>query len=170
MKYYDSIADGYDALHMEEQLSKLRIIRKYIAGQNRTKIKLLDVGCGTFFSYDFFDCEVYGVEPSENMVKQHPEHKALLKQKRLFVSPAETICNLFEENFFDVVICVTSAHHFQEPKRVFECIKKITKKDAMIIFSLLKSDSMELILKNLEETFHVLKKIDEGKDLIVFCT
>ena len=45
MNYYDKIAKGYEELHKEEQLKKIKLI-KTILKVNPTD-KLLDVGCGT---------------------------------------------------------------------------------------------------------------------------
>ena len=69
MNYYNEIAEGYNELHKEEQLNKLKIIKENIE-INKTD-KLLDVGCGTGISSDF-DCNVYAIDPSEELLKQNP--------------------------------------------------------------------------------------------------
>ena len=54
--YYDAIAEGYDELHKAEQLQKLE--RAFIEGCKFdlfSNVKsILDVGCGTGISTDFF--------------------------------------------------------------------------------------------------------------------
>ena len=42
--YYDSIASGYDELHLDEQIKKLKIIEGLI--DIKLETRLLDVGCG----------------------------------------------------------------------------------------------------------------------------
>ena len=52
MNYYDEISEGYEELHKEEQETKIKIIKDWLApGFNQ---KLLDVGCGTGLAAQFF--------------------------------------------------------------------------------------------------------------------
>lgn len=166
-EYYNEIAKGYDELHKNEQRSKFESILKET--DLKPEYKLLDIGCGTCLSKDFFICDWYGVEPAEKMIEQHSNHKQLIALKKLFVAQGEKIDSLFEENFFDVIICVSTAHHFKNPDNVFLQIKKIAKLNASIIFSLLKKTSnFEMLKQEIITNFELAKTVDEGKDMLFF--
>src|SRR3989344_9002452 len=92
--YYGDIAEGYDQLHKEEQLSKLKIIKETL--EIKKTDKLLDVGCGTGFSLEFFDCSCEGVEPSAKM--------AALSKNRAKITIAKAENMPFNANSFDIVI------------------------------------------------------------------
>lgn len=105
MTYYDEIASGYDALHKEEQLKKLHVIHDHIdfcAGET-----LLDVGCGTGFSLDFFTGVVAtGIDPAQKLVEQYAG------EQKILVGGAESLP--FKDSSFDVVISVTAIQNFTD--------------------------------------------------------
>lgn len=155
MNYYDQIAEGYDELHKNEQLNKLRIIKENLDVGN----SLLDVGCGTGFSLDFFKAEKkVGIDPSKELIKQC-KHKCI-------EGKAEALP--FKDNSFDSIICVTAAHHFKDLKKGVDEIKRVAKEN--VAFSLLKkSNTTEELIRYIKESFKVIKEIDEGKDFILIC-
>jgi len=167
-EYYNEIAKGYDELHKEEQLSKFRVINNTISIKSSTKI--LDVGCGTCLSYNFFTCDWKGIEPAKKMIQKNPNSKKLFEEKRVFVLPAESIKKLFNENEFDVIICVSTAHHFTNLEIVIKQMKKICKNNGDIVFSLLKTtNNCEKIKSQIKNNLKVKNTVDEGKDIILFC-
>lgn len=155
MTYYDDIAKGYDELHKEEQLKKLTIIKENI----NVGDSLLDVGCGTGFSLEFFKAKrKVGIDPSKELVRQC--------KYECLVGKAENLP--FPDNSFDTVICVTAAHHFDDLKAGLREIKRVAKKN--VAFSLLKrSKKFNSLKRFIREMFTVLKEIDEDKDLIFIC-
>ena len=165
MNYYDQISDGYDELHEEEQKKKLELIKQHL--KLTQKSKLLDVGCGTGVSSNF-NCKVIGIDPSEKLI-------AIAKQKRqtpkikFQVASAEKLP--FKDSEFDAVISVTAAHHFKNPKKAFEEMNRVGKKDCQFVFSLLKkSEKLNGLEKWISEQFKIKKILLEEKDVIFFCS
>ena len=64
---YNKIASGYNELYEEEQLKKLKNIKDNIK-VNITD-KLLDIGCGTGISTNYFKCKSTGIDNSKEMIK-----------------------------------------------------------------------------------------------------
>ena len=67
MNYYNNIAKGYEELHKEEQLKKLKAIKKYL--RINPEDKLLDVGCGTGLTTSCWNCKCYGIDPSKKLLE-----------------------------------------------------------------------------------------------------
>src|SRR3989338_3366943 len=156
MDYYNEIAQGYNELHLEEQLSKLSIIKNNIKISRTTKI--LDVGCGTGISSQF-DCCVVGIDPSVGLLKQN-------KNSKKIIGFAESLP--FKDNSFDYVISVTSMHNFKDIKKSIDEIKRVGRND--FVFSVLKkSGKSKSIKKLIEKNFKIDKMIEEEKDTIYFC-
>lgn len=157
MTYYDETSKGYDELHGEEQLKKLKIIAKEIKITKSTK--LLDVGCGSGLSAKIFDCDITGIDPSEELLKQCPF-------KTIKVS-AESIP--FPDTSFDVVIAVTSIHNFDDIEKGLKEIKRVGK-DIFALTVLKKSPKKKAIINLIRNNFKIKKEIDEEKDLIFICS
>jgi len=155
MSYYDDIAPGYDELHKEEQIKKLKLILHKISCTKDTKI--LDVGCGTFFSKDYFDCDIIGVEPSKGLIKY-----SKYKENIINTSAEEMI---FEDNSFDIVISLTAIQNFSDIKKGLENIKRVGKNEFYLTV-LQKSTKVREINTLIREIFDVSEVIVEEKDLI----
>lgn len=171
-KYYDSIALGYDELHEKEQNDKfIAILNELNQLGLKKESELLDIGCGTCKSFDFFPCKVYGSEPSIKMTKQHPRYKELLQKKKLKICGAEEIKKCFGQKKFDFIITVTAAHHFENKNKTFSDIRKKLKKPGYVAFSLLKGTEKELS-KVIKQEFKIMKEIlpnEAQKDTILIC-
>ncbi|MBW2986894.1 class I SAM-dependent methyltransferase [Candidatus Woesearchaeota archaeon] len=153
MNYYDGIAEGYNELHGEEQLNKLKIIANEIKVNKDTK--LLDVGCGTGLSAKIFNCDITGIDPAEKLLEQAPFK--ILKAK------AESLP--FKDNEFDVVIAVTSIHNFDDIEKGLKEIKRVGK-DKFALTVLKKAKNADQIIEKIKEIFTIKKQIEEDKDLI----
>ncbi len=161
--YYNTIASSYDALHKEEQLQKLAIIKKRLKIDD--SMKLLDVGCGTAFAKDYFDCEYYGIDPAEKLLKQN--YLALIN-KRLFVASAEKIP--FDDDSFDIIISVTSLQNFDDVAKALIEMKRVAKETCQFALSFLKkANNAKEIEKEIIGKFAILERIEEKKDIILFC-
>jgi len=150
--YYDGIAEGYDRLHSEEQVSKLRIIRDNLDMGNSL---VLDVGCGTMLSSSFFSC--IGLDPS----------MGLLKRARGLAINGVAECLPFKDNSFGAVISVTAIHNFENIEKGLKEMKRVGER---FVFSVLKRSSRFAEIKGLiEKVFTVQKVIEEDKDTLFFC-
>ena len=156
MDYYNSIAQGYEELYGEEQLNKLRIIKRNIIISRNTTI--LDVGCGTGISSSF-GCFVAGIDPSDKLLRRNNNPLRV-------IGIAESLP--FKDGSFDYVISVTSMHNFNDMHRSISEIKRVGRKN--FIFSILrKSADFEAIARIIGDNFKVNEIIEEDKDLIFFC-
>ncbi|MEA3430050.1 MAG: class I SAM-dependent methyltransferase [Nanoarchaeota archaeon] len=158
MTYYDDIAEGYNELHRAEQMKKLKIIKNEL--NIIKKHKLLDIGCGTGFSFDVFDCKLFGIDPSLELIKQIPVGKVITK-----VASAEKLP--FPYKFFDIIISVTAIQNFNDVDKALEEIKRVSKPKVQIAISCLKkSTKLKDIKQKILNNFTLLKEIEEDKDLI----
>ncbi len=167
MDYYGSIAKGYDNLHKEEQMKKVKIIAKHIKpksterseGRLRApaiKAPLLDIGAGTGISTEFFKVDSIALEPSKEMLRQYKGKKAVGKAEAL----------PFKDNTFNTIISVTALHHTNIEKAIKE-IKRVSKKGCVYAFTILKkAGNAEKIRRLLKENFK-LKEIEEEKDWVL---
>jgi ubiquinone/menaquinone biosynthesis C-methylase UbiE len=169
--YYNSIASGYDELHGEEQLNKLELIGVEI--KNDTQLKgfikpnymLLDVGCGTGISTGFFKAkDKYGVDPSSQLIKIAKKNYPTIN---FTIQSAEKLS--FKNNQFDVVLSLTAIQNFNDLEAGLNEIKRVGKRYFILTF-LKKSSKHSKIDELIVEKFKLLKRIEEDKDMIYFCS
>ena len=166
--YYDSIAEGYDTLHGEEQEKKLAIIKDELAKNHdihefiTPADHLLDVGCGTGISTVFFDCtRRVGIDPSPKLIE-----RAASGASSYQVGYAEKLP--FRDHEFDVIISITAIQNFYDIKKGLAEIKRVGK-DRFILTFLKRSPKCERIENAIMTIFTVVKVIEEDKDRIYFC-
>jgi len=144
---YEYIAKGYEELHGEEQLKKLRIVKPYLHG------KILDLGAGTGIVAKHIP-NVTSLEPCEEMLALAPEPKVLAK--------AEDVP--FREGEFETIVSLTALHHCDIDKVINE-IKRLKPK-YLALTVLKKSKRCKEIVEKLKDNFE-LKEIEEEKDIIL---
>lgn len=156
--YYDEIAKGYDELHGEEQLRKLGLISSSV-DLNPDDL-LLDVGCGSGLAFDFFDCKYVGLDPSFE----------LLKRSEGFVVQGVAESLPFRDDVFDVVLCVSAIHNFDDPVRAVEEMLRVGK-DRFVITVFKKGDESKVsrLVGLVEDFFDVQIRLEDEHDLIFFC-
>jgi ubiquinone/menaquinone biosynthesis C-methylase UbiE len=155
MTYYDEISESYDDLHKAEQLRKIAIIKSELGV--RKEDSLLDVGTGTGFSLEHFDCNKIGIDPSKKLLEK-ARHNVLQDK-------AEDLP--FKDDSFDFVISVTAIHNFDDIEKGIKEMKRVGRKD--FAFSILKkSKGFDLIEKIIKKEFTIKKTVDEGIDMIFF--
>ncbi len=155
--YYDSIAQGYEELHREEQLRKMALIKADM--DIRPDDLLLDVGCGTGLTCDF-PCRVIGLDPAIALLKRAP--------KDLPVVQAEAEHIPFKDNSFDIVSSVTAIQNFHDIRAGLEEIRRVGK-DRFVLTFLAASPKKDSIERLIRKFFIVDKRIEERHDIIFFC-
>ncbi len=157
--YYDQIASSYNQLHGEEQRRKLKHISDFISEEKDDY--LLDVGCGTGLAQDFFDCNYYGIDPSFELLKKANGNVVQAKAERI----------PFENSIFDIVLCVSAIHNFQNSNKAIREMKRVGK-DNFVITVLKKGineEKVERLIELLNEEFIVDEKVEDKHDYIFFC-
>lgn len=155
MNYYDSIAEGYDELYMEEQISKWEKITNFV----KFKGLVLDLGCGTGFITELIP-NVIGCDSSIKMLGKCSE--------RLRVVQCDVECLPFKDAVFDTVFSLTVLQDVKNPEKVVEEIKRVLKKKGRIIISVLNKNKINEVKKILLKKFKILKEESVGKDLVFF--
>ena len=151
---YNTIAKGYNELHLEEQLEKLNIIKKYLKVSK--KDKLLDVGCGTGISTNFFNCNTTGIDSSKQMIKYGKGNLIYGKAEKL----------PFKDNLFNIIISVSAIHNFTNPEKALDEMLRVSKKNSKFALTLLKKSKNYNKIKSLIKSRLKVKEIDSSKDTI----
>ncbi|MBT5424524.1 methyltransferase domain-containing protein [archaeon] len=159
MTYYDDISDGYEELHMKEQLQKIKLIKKYFNPNPLNK--LLDVGCGTGLTTEPWNCKRFGVDPAKKLIERARQKKII----EYSVAPAEKIP--YPDNYFDYVVSITAIQNFSDIKKGLNEIKRVGK-ESFVLTYLKRSQNAELIDNLINNIFNVKKRIEEKKDIIYF--
>ncbi len=155
--YYDSIAQGYEELHREEQQAKLALIKKHLSVKPTDL--LLDVGCGTGITSNF-DCVVVGIDPAIQLLKRAP--------LRLKVQ-GEAEHLPFKDKTFDLVVSVTAIQNFHHIEHGLREIRRVGRGEYVLTF-LKKSPKREAIVAHIQQLFRVKETIEEEKDMLLFCS
>ena len=148
--YYNNITN-YNELYGDEQRHKLHCIKKLFP----TATHVLDVGCGTMLSREFFS-NVTGIDPSETLLPNDG-----------IIGEAEVLP--FEDHTFDLVICVTVLQNVTDKQQALNEIKRVSKRNVAISIQK-KSLEYEPMKQLILETFPDMNEFDEGKDMIFYCT
>ena len=149
---YNKIAKSYNELHGEEQTKKLEIIKKNI----KIIPPLLDVGCGTGISTNYFNVVSIGIDNSKGMLKQS-------KEGNLIYGNAENLP--FLDKSFNTIISVTAFHNFKNMEKSLLEIKRVSKNNNIAITFLKKSSKMKEF-RNLLKKYFKFKEIDCEQDVL----
>jgi ubiquinone/menaquinone biosynthesis C-methylase UbiE len=149
MNYYDQISSGYDELHSEEQLKKVKLIIELIDIGDE---KVLDVGCGTALYGDLFS-DYTGMDNS----------KGMLEKSKYNVQYGEAEELPFLDDSFDCVISITALQNVEDIEKAILEIKRVAKNK--IAISVLKKSSKISKFKELLSDF---ESFEEDKDIIFY--
>ena len=158
--YYDDISEGYDSLHRDEQLRKLKLIDGMLEfGGDES---LLDVGCGSGISTLFFKGKVgrlTGLDPSEGLISIAKREEGA----EFIVGRAEDLP--FSDGEFDIVISVTAIHNFSDKRKGLMEIKRVGKGN-FVLTLLKKANDFKALKKLIYDIFEVSEAIDDEHDEI----
>src|SRR3989344_6290851 len=149
---YKHIAKSYNELHKEEQIRKLEIIKKNI----KIISPLLDVGCGTGISTNYFNVESIGIDNSKEMIEQS-------KEGNLIYGDAEKLP--FPDKTFNTVISVTAFHNFKNMEEALLEIKRVSRNNNIAISFLKKSSKLNKFI-NLLKKYFKFKEVDCYNDAL----
>lgn len=149
---YNKIAKSYNELYKEEQIKKLEIIKKNI----KIIPPLLDIGCGTGISTNYFDVLSIGIDNSKEMIKQS-------KEGNLIYGQAEKLP--FPDKSFNTIISVTSFHNFKNMEKALLEIKRVSSNKNIAITFLRKSKKLNEFRKLLKKYFR-FKEVDCYNDIL----
>ena len=155
---YNHIAPSYNTLHKEEQLKKLTIIKKHI----KLLPPLLDLGCGTGISTNYFKIKSTGIDNCKAMLREGKKH-----YNNLIYAHAEKLP--FKDKSFSTIISVTAFHNFSNMELALKEIKRVSKTNNIAISFLKKSKKLQ-DFRTLLKKYYKFKEIEENKDIIFIIT
>jgi|SRR3989344_3481714 len=152
LKMYRHLSGGYEELHKEEQIKKLKIIRENM----KIIPPLLDIGCGTGISTDFFKVKSVGIDNCREMIEKGG--------KNLKYADAEKLP--FKDKSFNTVISVTAFHNIKNMEKALKEAIRVSKNSNICISFLKRSKRLNEFSKLFSKYFKNYKEIEEEKDII----
>ncbi|MBS3134167.1 methyltransferase domain-containing protein [Candidatus Woesearchaeota archaeon] len=153
---YSEIASSYNELYKDEQIKKLSMIKRNI----KIAPVLLDVGCGTGISTNYFNVKSVGIDNCKEMLNIGRNNG----YNNLIYGNAEDLP--FKNKSFNTVISVTGFHNFKDMEKALKEVIRVSK-NGNIAVSFLKSSSK---LKNFRtlivKYFKKFKEIEDSKDIL----
>lgn len=115
------------------QMNSLNIIRETISKNSKIQ-KIMDLGCGTGGSKDFFTSinptvDWYGLD-----IKVSPEVNHRTRDDINFYT-FDGVNIPFSDNYFDLIYCNQVLEHVQYPEKLLIEVQRVLKKDGMFIGS-----------------------------------
>ena len=109
-------------------------------------LELLDAGCGpapmiTLLSEKYPDRHYTGLDLTPAMIEQ--AKKKNISNAEFVVGDCENFP--FEDNSFDVIICVNSFHHYPNPQAFFNSVKRCLRKGERLILRDVTSDNKFIV-------------------------
>lgn len=153
MASYDDIAPGYNELHGAEQARKAQIIAQHLTTTKNDKI--LDVGCGTGLGSKFLHGAKTGIDTSHGLLRECPFPAVVGKAESL----------PFDDKSFDVTVCVTALHNFDDARKALAEMARVTKRELAVTI-LKKSPKATVLEAMVNDMLDVLTAIDDTHDKI----
>ena len=117
---------------------------------------LLDVGCGTGISTNFFNVKSIGIDNCREMIEQGTNN--------LTYGNAESLP--FEDKSFNTVISVTAFHNFKNMEKALKEIIRVSSNNNICITFLKKSKKLTQFKELMKKHLKNAKEIEEEKDII----
>jgi SAM-dependent methyltransferase len=141
---YDSIGVGYRRFRVPDSRIASRI--RDAIGNAST---VCNIGAGTG-SYEPTDLKVTPVEPSERMTEQRADAQSVVR--------AEAEQLPFEDGQFDVAMAVLTVHHWRDQRKGLLEMKRVSRRQVIMTFDPLVSNSFWLVRDYLPEFAEFDKK------------
>jgi len=172
MQRYDSTADIYDMRYAEEQAAKIEAALEGLNKENYGSV--LDAGCGTGI---LFDCvanrakTTVGLDISRKILFQAKKHAKNFQNVHLILADVDNMP--LKETTFNHVFGITLIQNTPNPVETLNEIRRVAKKDAVIVVTGLKKafslEGFEELLWNAGLNIVALR--DEGlKCYVAVCT
>ena len=171
----------YNQARKVEYLTNLYYIQKMV----RKGIRILDCSCGTgAYIFDLWElgAKVFAYDLT-------PKHISILNKKiknrnikNIITGVADaTDLSLFQDNYFDMVLCMGALYHLlseQEQRLCIKECKRVAKYGGVLFFSYLNRSSIfpyvlqkiDLLSQDIVDEFFSNKKTEFGKDKYCFFT
>jgi len=148
---YDLTAHLYDMRYAEEQTAKIEAAMKNINLEKH--ISVLDVGCGTGLLFGYVANRarmVVGLDISRKILCAARERAKRFPNVHLICADADNIP--LKENVFDYAFAVTLIQNMPNPLRTLNEIRRVTRKNAVVVTTGLKKkftlEAFEELLRN----------------------
>ena len=136
-QFFNNTANEYDSyrnrVYLKKSIKKIEKILIKFNLLNKERILDLGVGTGSLLNYlikNYNYKTIYGIDISEEMIKIS---RKKIQNGILKVSSAEEIP--FDENFFDLLICIDVLEHVKDPIKVIQEITRVLKNGGIAILS-----------------------------------
>jgi 2-polyprenyl-3-methyl-5-hydroxy-6-metoxy-1,4-benzoquinol methylase len=120
--------------------SNFRLLQRHLLAWNRSasSLKILDAGCGTgLFSAPLTKRhEVHGIDFSDESLRFAARHGLQVRNADLKALP-------YENETFDLVLCVGVWQHLGETKTVLKELSRVTRRDGFVVVSTINRDSIQ---------------------------
>jgi len=143
-KKWDSEADTYDSRYFTFYIRSMQ--RKIVSLLNFNKNqRLLDVGCGTGralqLASDLVDGqgEFYGIDLSSKMLEV-AKSSSSDKNMHFYKANAEKLP--FEDDFFDLIMCCNSFHHYANPNVVLSEMYRVLNSNGRVYILDITTDTL----------------------------
>lgn len=120
-----------------------RVIKRFLAAHIPAGSRILDVGCGTgrtalFVAEKKAGCRVDGVDI--DALKVHRANRLFLRAKRDQLArcvqcSAEDLVQHFERRQYDVVVSCHALHHYGEPVRALQQMRRVLKRGGVVLLA-----------------------------------
>ncbi len=136
-QHFDGQAEVYDANNSMYYSGPAKVscndTVKYLKDINYNK--LLDVGCGTGYLLNLLsdkkEAEYHGLDLSEGMLKQARAKN--IRGTTLVKGRSDELP--YEDNYFDVVTCIQSFHHYPDSDKAMQEVYRVLKPGGIYILS-----------------------------------
>lgn len=137
--FYNKIAGSYDELYSEEQRKKFELASSLVSFKFNGKI--LDAGCGTGLFEVFLGKEseehlIFGIDISRGVLDE--AKKKFSGKPNIFLICGDVDCLPFPEKLFDSCVLFTVLHNLPNPEKTLNEIRRVIRKDALVVVTYLK--------------------------------